>query len=145
MTPEISKIKFFFPFDDFSFHSRTKVKRFLLVLIKTERKKLIHLNYIFSSDKLVLQLNKKYLNHNYKTDILTFPLSEIDINAEIYISVERIKENSKRFATSFRQEFLRVMIHGILHLCGYNDSNKAQTKKMRAREDFYLDLFKSFT
>jgi rRNA maturation RNase YbeY len=144
---EINKIKFFYYAVDFSFDHRNRVKRFLLFLFKTERKNLLKLNFIFCSDKYLQQLNKKFLGHNYKTDILTFPDSNqsMPTDAEIYISVKRAKVNSMHYETSFKQELLRLIFHGALHLCGYKDDTQAQIKKMRNREDHYLKLYKSFT
>ena len=97
---------------------------------------------IFCTDDFLITLNKKYLNHDYYTDILTFNLSNIHrvINAEIYISIERVKYNSALFNFLFINELYRVMIHGILHLCGYNDKSKSGKIRMTQKENFYLSL-----
>ncbi len=147
MPTEINKIKFFYHSVDFPFSDRSKIKRFLFFLLKSQKKKLAQLNYIFCSDDYLQELNKKFLGHNYKTDILTFPTLEkpVLIEGEIYISVERARINADRFKTSFRQELLRLIFHGVLHLCGYQDTNATQTQKMRDAEDHYLKLYKSFT
>jgi len=89
-------------------------------------------------------MNKQFLNHPDYTDILTFPLSDKNqpIEGEIYISIDRIKYNSLIFNTSFKSEFLRVVFHGALHLCGYNDHSSQEIKKMRERENHYLRLYK---
>ena len=101
---------------------------------------------MFCTDSYLLTLNKAFLNHNTLTDILTFTLSEksLSIISEIYISIERVRENAVFFKTSFSHELLRVIIHGILHLCGYSDGTPRQKLKMRSKEDFYLSQF-SFT
>jgi probable rRNA maturation factor len=122
---------------------RTRLKRFLVTLFKKEKKQLGELQYIFCSDDYLLQINRQYLNHNYFTDIITFDLSERDqsINAEIYISVDRVRENAREFGCSLRQELHRVMFHGALHLCGYKDKTIAEKKLMRKMEEQYLGRF----
>ena len=101
------------------------------------------IDFIFCTDQVLLVLNANHLNHHTLTDILTFDLSEDNsaINAEIYISTERVAENAVLFGVSFRQELIRVMIHGVLHLCGYNDHSKQEILQMRSKEDYYLSVF----
>jgi probable rRNA maturation factor len=122
---------------------RTRLKRFLASLFIKEKKRVGELRYIFCSDDYLLQINRQYLNHNYYTDIITFDLSERgqDINAEIYISVDRVRENAQEFGCSLKQELHRVMFHGALHLCGYKDKTIAEKKIMRKMEEQYLDRF----
>lgn len=100
-------------------------------------------DYIFCNDSFLIGLNKHYLDHDTYTDILTFTLSALEepIVSEIYISVDRIKENAASFGVSFENELHRVMIHGLLHLCGYEDSTDKQKKQMRQRESYYLNQF----
>jgi len=88
-------------------------------------------------------INKKYLNHDYDTDIITFPFSspEMPIEAELYISIPKIKEQAKEFNCSFKEELHRVIFHGVLHLCGYNDKTPSQVAQMRAKENFYLKKY----
>jgi rRNA maturation RNase YbeY len=94
----------------------------------------------------LLKINQEYLKHNTYTDIITFNLSEDEtVIGEIYISVKRVKENAARLGSGFREELLRVMIHGILHLCGYTDQNKENQLIIRAKEDEYLRKFKRST
>jgi rRNA maturation RNase YbeY len=90
----------------------------------------------------LLQVNRDFLNHNYFTDIITFPLSSQPqiVSAEIFISVDRVVENSRQLGTPFPEEFARVLIHGVLHLLGYDDHTDAERKEMRAKEDYYLSL-----
>ena len=97
-------------------------------------------SYIFCTDEYLLSLNKQFLNHDSLTDILTFTLSGVSlpIVSEIYISIERVKENSVIQEVDFMNELYRVMIHGILHLCGYNDHTPDEKREMRMKEDFYL-------
>ena len=100
-------------------------------------------SYIFCSDEYLLKLNQEYLKHDTLTDILTFSLSNspLDVVAEIYISIERVQENAETLKTPFPDELRRVMIHGILHLCGYSDESKKEKSEMRGKEDHYLSLF----
>ena len=88
-------------------------------------------------------MNNQYLGHNYFTDIITFNLAEKGqpIAGEIYISVDRVSENARDLKVTFKEEMLRVIFHGILHLCGYGDKTKAETKEMRTREDYYLKKY----
>ncbi|MBC7827702.1 MAG: rRNA maturation RNase YbeY [Chitinophagaceae bacterium] len=116
------------------------LKGFIFHVFKTEKKKLAELSFIFCSDKFLLTLNQQYLGHNSYTDIITFDLSTTtqNIQAEVYISLDRVKENAKIFRTSISEELLRVIFHGVLHLCGYKDKSELNKKEMRAREDYYL-------
>jgi rRNA maturation RNase YbeY len=141
-SPEII-IQFYFLKKMESLRDRVGLKSFLTQLFKKEKRKLIRLNYIFCSDSYLLNINKKYLSHNYFTDIITFPFSEPaqPIVADIYISVDRIRENAATFRTSIKQELHRVIFHGALHLCGYNDKSKSEASEMRKKENTYLSLY----
>lgn len=99
------------------------------------------------SSNIILELNKNYLNHNYNTDIITFNYSqnEKNIDGEIYISFEDAEQNSKRFNNSINEELKRLIIHGILHLLGYDDSTKEDKRKMTRLENKYLNCFKDLT
>lgn len=99
--------------------------------------------YIFCTDAYLLEINQKFLQHDTYTDIVTFPLGDIHskiISGEIYISIERIMENAAKFSTPFETELNRVLIHGILHLMGYEDHTDEEKRQMRAKEDYYLSL-----
>jgi len=117
--------------------------RILLEIVSRENKQISYINYNFCSDEYLLEINKKHLNHNYFTDIITFELNPKDgpIEADIYLSLERVKENSKVINTPYLQELKRVMIHGLLHCCGYLDKTKKQQQIMRKKEDEYLLLW----
>jgi len=121
--------------------NKSFLKIFLASIFAEEKYDFELITYIFCSDEFLLKLNQKYLHHDTLTDIITFTLSEssLPINSEIYISVERVKENAKTLKVDFQIEVLRVMIHGILHLCGYSDHTSELKSKMRAREDYYLE------
>lgn len=119
------------------------LKSFIPNLFKEERKLLTEINYIFCDDKTLLQINQQYLKHNSFTDIITFNLSEKPTNiiGEVYISIDRIKENAEKFKTGYEQELHRVIFHGALHLCGYEDKFKKDKTIMRKKEDFYLKKY----
>jgi len=123
-----------------SFTQRTLVKNVLRDIFKKERTPLEQLQYVFCSDEYLLEINQQYLQHNYYTDIITFDLSEKGgpVSGEIYISIDRVKENARHFQVSFQQELLRVIFHGALHLCGYKDKTKKDQEAMRKAEDKYL-------
>ena len=122
---------------------RTKLKAFIQTIFRKEEKKLTNLTYVFCSDEYLLDINRRFLNHDYYTDIITFDISETkgEVEGEVYISVDRVKENAKTLDQIYSKEILRVIFHGSLHLCGYKDKSKAQEQEMRKREDFYLNKF----
>ncbi|MBI5220161.1 MAG: rRNA maturation RNase YbeY [Bacteroidia bacterium] len=110
-------------------------------IIKREDHKADEVIFIFCSDNYLLDLNIKYLSHDYFTDVISFDYSENNvISGDIFISVDRIRENAEKFNVTFQNELLRVMIHGLLHLFGYNDKTPAQKAAMTAKEDEYLKL-----
>ncbi len=98
--------------------------------------------YHFCNDEFLLQINRDFLHHDYFTDIITFPFSSDPhiISAEIFISIDRVLENSQKMKASFPEEFARVLIHGVLHLLGYDDHTDEEKKEMRSKEDYYLSL-----
>lgn len=123
--------------------NRKALKPFIYNLFKMEKRGLASLSYVFTSDKYLLKMNQKHLKHNFFTDIITFELSDNtkEVIGEVYISVERVKENTKKYETTLKKELLRVVFHGALHLCGYNDKKKSEITIMRQKEDEYLRLF----
>ena len=122
---------------------KTGLKFFIESLFRKEGKKLASLSYVFCSDAFLLQMNRDYLQHDYYTDIITFGLSEAGhpIEAEIYISLDRVKDNARVHGCTYKEEVLRVVFHGALHLCGYSDKKKSEITLMRDKEDHYLRLF----
>ena len=112
---------------------RSALKSFIAALFKKERKSLGEIHYIFCSDGYLLEINKQYLKHNYYTDIITFDLSEsrAEISGEVYISVDRVKDNAAKFGESLNTELARVVFHGALHLCGYGDKTAREKEKMK--------------
>ena len=123
--------------------NRATLKAFIEKAIKKEGLHIETLQYIFCSDKFLLVINKFYLQHDYYTDIISFDLSETKgkLIGEVYISIDRVKENAKTHKTSFKEELLRVIFHGALHFCGYKDKKPADIKKMRAQEDRWLKSY----
>jgi len=123
-----------------------KVKQFnsfITPLLISEKKTEGDIVLIFCSDQYLLEINKKHLNHDYYTDIITFDYCvEKIVSGDLYISIDRVKENSKIFNESFINELNRVVIHGVLHLCGYNDKTEADQKIMRNLENKYLAINK---
>jgi len=117
------------------------LKSFIATLFKKEAKRLEAIHYIFCSDDYLLKINREHLQHDYYTDIITFGLSEPGqpINAEVYISVDRVKDNAHQFKTTLKKELHRVIFHGALHLCGYKDKKKGEEALMRKKEEFYLN------
>jgi rRNA maturation RNase YbeY len=138
-----STIRFFSEEINFTLKKKIKIRIWLTNVIREENSSPLNINYIFCSDEYLSELNKKYLHHNTLTDILTFPdLSNPNkISGDIYISVERIKENAEKYQQAFDKELDRVMIHGILHLLGYNDKAPKDKEFMTRKEDYYLDKF----
>lgn len=137
------RIKFHFIDASFYFPGRTRLKKFLLFLFKREGYVVEKVNYIFCTDRYLLQLNQDYLKHDTYTDILTFALSEgkEPVIADVYISFERVKENAKIYETSSSKELHRVIFHGALHLCGYKDKKSRDKQLMRSMEELYLSLY----
>jgi rRNA maturation RNase YbeY len=123
--------------------NRTALKAFIDKAIKKEGLRIERLQYIFCSDKYLLGINKSYLQHDYYTDIISFDLSETKgkLIGEVYISIDRVKDNAKTHKTSLKEELLRVIFHGALHFCGYKDKNPADIKKMRSQEDKWLKYY----
>jgi probable rRNA maturation factor len=137
-----SDIRFFYELN-VNLKNRSELKRFIEALFKSEKTSLKSLNYIFCSDKRLLSINNQYLRHNFYTDIITFGLSGEGepTEGEIYISIDRVKENAIDHKETFTKELHRVIFHGALHLCGYGDKTKLEKNIMRAKEDFYLNKY----
>lgn len=112
---------------------------------KSEKREIGLMSYSFCDDEHLLSVNIEYLNHDYYTDIITFDLSEKDsaIEADIYISIDRVENNARTLNTKREEELLRVIVHGLLHLMGYKDKTKKQVLEMRAKEAQYLKVYKT--
>lgn len=120
--------------------NRTKLKQFIIYQCKREGKEIEHINYIFCDDAYLLQVNQDFLKHDFYTDIITFQLSPAaaPLLADIYISIERVKDNALQLGVTFKAELHRVIFHGALHLCGYRDKKKAEQLQMRSLEEQWL-------
>lgn len=118
-------------------------KNWLLQVAGLEGGTVKEIHYIFCDDDYILQINKNYLNHDYYTDIITFPYSEDkkDIKADIYISVDTVRSNAEEFKTTFDDELKRVIVHGLLHMLGYKDKTEEQSMAMRGKENQYIRIF----
>ena len=129
----------FFDYDDtdFELDAAESVEKWIQKIVEDEGKTLGELNYIFCSDAFLHKINVEYLDHDTLTDIITFPLADdaATVAGEMYISVERVADNAKDFGVSFTNELHRVVIHGVLHLCGYGDKTEAEEKNMRKKEE----------
>lgn len=124
-------------------HHRVALKAFIEKRLKKEGISIDTLQYVFCSDKFLLKINNSYLHHNYYTDIISFDLSETRGNliGEVYISVDRVKDNAKTHKTNYNEELLRVIFHGALHFCGYKDKKPAEAKEMRSLENNWLKSY----
>jgi probable rRNA maturation factor len=135
-------INFFSQLDSFKIPQPRKTSSWIQVAIKKEKRKLRQLNFIFCSDEDLLKVNIQYLNHKTYTDIITFDNSDIEgeLEGDIFISIDRVRENAENLNLPFLDEYHRVIIHGVLHLIGYSDKTSVKKKEMRKKEDAYLSL-----
>ena len=124
----------------FVLKEKLRNKAWLLKLAKKEQYSIAELNYIFCSDEYLLNINVEYLNHDTYTDIITFPYAAEPniIEGDIFISIDRVRENANTYQVPFDTELRRVIIHGVLHLCGYGDKSPQEELAMRAKEDEWL-------
>jgi len=138
-----SKIHFFFEKVAPALRNREKLKNFINSVFRKEGKQLSSINYIFSTDEALLKINRQYLDHDFYTDVISFNLSDRqdEIVADIYISLDRIRENAKNLKRSVEEELHRVIFHGTLHLCDYNDKSDSQKVRMKRKEDFYVAAY----
>jgi probable rRNA maturation factor len=127
----------------FNLKQKAKLKLWITSVAEKEKHSVGQLNYVFTSDESLLKINIQYLKHNTYTDIITFNYNEgKKISGDIFISVDRVKENAEKFGVNFEDELHRVMIHGVLHLCGYKDKTKTDSDVMRKKENASLRLLK---
>ncbi len=140
----MNKINFFAEEIDFSLSNEPEVIAWILDSASMYSSEIQNVNYVFCTDDYLLEVNKKHLNHDFYTDIITFDLTDIKgnpIEADIFISIDRVRENAKKNEVEIENELYRVMIHGILHLVGFKDKTKEEAMQMRAQEDKCLSLF----
>ena len=136
-------INFFNEDIDYKFKDRNKFKVWLRKVAEKEGFRITDLNYIFCSDQYLHKINFEYLNHDTYTDIITFDNSEYEttVEGDIFVSIERIIDNSKILNTPFEEEIKRVIVHGLLHLCGYDDNSVEDKVEMRRLESEYILIF----
>ena len=134
-------ISYFVQDTNFKFVKRRLNNAWLKLVSESEVKKLGNINIIFCSDNYILDVNMKYLQHDYFTDIITFDYCENNVlSGDLFISVDSVRENSVFFKTEFSDELNRVIVHGLLHLIGYDDHTPEDQKVMREKENYYLEL-----
>ena len=125
----------------FTLKHKLKLKQWVTLITEKEKHRVGIINYVFCNDDELLEINLKHLNHNTLTDIITFDYTEGNvISSDIFISIERVKDNATKFKVTFEEELHRVLIHGILHLCGYKDKSKLDAELMRKKENWALRL-----
>ncbi|WP_028377093.1 rRNA maturation RNase YbeY [Leeuwenhoekiella sp. MAR_2009_132] len=128
--------------NDFSLDLEEQTRNWIKATALKESYGIEMLEYVFCSDEYLLQINEQFLKHDTFTDIVTFDYTENKLlNGEMYISTDRVAENAETFGVSFNTELRRVIIHGLLHMCGYGDKTDEEKVVMRAKEDFYLNLW----
>ena len=134
-------ISYFFEDTDFIFKGKALNNKWLRIVAESEIRRLGQISIIFCSDNYILDINQRYLQHDYFTDIITFDYCEGDrLSGDLFISVDSVRENAIEYGSSFNDELNRVMVHGILHLIGYDDHNDEDIKQMRSKENYYLSL-----
>ena len=138
---------FFSENKNFKISNKKEIRALLKKICKKENKKISFINCVFCSDNRLLEINKKYLNHTSLTDVVTFDFttSKKTIEGDIYISIDRVKENAKKYKETFKKELLRVIIHGLLHLIGFLDKTKEEKNTMTLKENEYLSLYNKLT
>lgn len=134
----------FYSETDIEIKDEERLARWINHIVKKEDKETGEITYVFCDDEYLLNLNKKYLDHDTLTDIITFDNSVgLKLSGDIFVSIERVKDNAKEYNTTLTDELHRVMIHGVLHLCGYKDKTETETEAMRAKEDEALQILDS--
>ena len=119
--------------------NKSRIAEWLNKSVQHQKKSIGNISIVFCSDEHLLQINKQYLNHNYFTDIITFDYSTNNvISGDLFVSIDRLRDNAANLEINLQLEVRRVLVHGVLHLCGYNDKSPADKKLMTAKEDFYL-------
>ena len=134
-------IRYFCEDIKFTYKNKLANNRWLKMVAGSEIRKIGDINVIFCSDNYILDVNMKYLQHDYFTDIITFDYCEGQVlSGDLFISVDSVRENSIEFGTDFEEELHRVIVHGVLHLIGYDDHTEEDKKVMRQKENYYLQM-----
>lgn len=137
-SPE-SPVSFHFEDVEIELPDTQKLSDWLVGVAESEGKEFVEINYIFCSDEHLRQMNVEFLDHDYYTDVITFPYADDAVHGDVFISVDRVADNAQTLGLPFEQELCRVLVHGVLHLAGYPDKSENEAKVMREREDYYLD------
>jgi|SRR5574344_2851962 probable rRNA maturation factor len=138
-------VRYYYQDTEFAFKPKLITKQWLKTVAGSEMKKLGDISIIFCSDNYILDTNIKYLQHDYFTDIITFDYCQGDVlSGDLFISVDSVRENSIYFKTKFDDELNRVIVHGLLHLIGYDDHTEDEQKQMRSKENYYLSIRKVY-
>ena len=134
-------INYFYDRTRFRLKNEERLKYFIKKVITIKQRKTGNLSFIFTSDKSLLKINQEFLGHDYFTDVISFDYGDNDIiNGEVYISIDRVKKNSRKFEIDLNIELTRVMLHGVLHLCGMNDIDPDERMQMRMEEEKFLEM-----
>lgn len=138
-------VKYFNEDIKFVFKNKLRNNRWLKFVAGSEMRKIGDINIIFCSDNYILDVNMQYLQHDYFTDIITFDYCEDDVlSGDLFISIDSVRENASFYGTEFSEELNRVIVHGVLHLIGYDDHNDEDIKQMREKENYYLQYRNNF-
>ena len=138
---------FFSENKNFKISNKKEIRTLLKEICEKENKKISFINCVFCSDNRLLEINKKYLNNTSLTDVVTFDFTtnKKTIEGDVYISIDRVKENAKKYKQLFKTELLRIIIHGLLHLIGFSDKTKEEKNTMTLKENEYLSLYNKLT
>lgn len=138
-------ISYYFEDIDFKFKGKAKNNAWLKTVAESEVRRVGDINIIFCSDNYILDINQKYLQHDYFTDIITFDYCEGNkLSGDLFISIDTVKANAEEYGEGFERELNRVMVHGVLHLIGYDDHSDSDQAEMRSKENYYLSLRENF-
>ncbi len=127
--------------EDFELEDEARTFDWIVETLEAETKRLHTISYIFCNDDFLYEMNVEHLQHDDLTDVITFPYQADPVEGEVYISIDRIKENAEKFGVTWQHELRRVMVHGALHLCGYTDKSESDRTAMTQKENFYLARF----
>ncbi|MCF0176907.1 MAG: rRNA maturation RNase YbeY [Bacteroidales bacterium] len=134
-------ISYFYEDTDFQFKGKTRNNRWLKLVAESEIRRIGNISIIFCSDNYILDINQKFLQHDYFTDIITFNYNEADkLHGDLFISIDSVRENAIEYGSEFTEELDRVMVHGVLHLIGYDDHTSKDQAEMRRKENYYISL-----
>ena len=137
----VDQISFSFKNIDEPFDLPLAYSYWLKAVTKEENKTIEFISFIFTDDDSLLAINRDHLQHDYYTDVITFPYAYDPIQSDIYISIDRAKDNAEQLGVTWEVELRRIMVHGVLHMCGYDDKSPAQKSIMTQKEDYYLSMY----